>query len=103
MNHEQRTVKYAIRYTRIENPIIYVPIRHLYICRERSTNQPFLCKTNPIPEKPKMNTNIFITKDYENEPPSGPKKQTQTNPISKASAVADSKGGNASTGKKYRM
>jgi hypothetical protein len=26
---------------------IYVPIRH-YICREPSTNQPFLCKTNPI-------------------------------------------------------
>ena len=31
---------------------------------------------------PKMSANIFITKDYENEPPSGPKKQTQTNPIS---------------------
>ena len=30
---------------------IYVPIRHLYICRERSTNQPFLRKTNPISEK----------------------------------------------------
>jgi len=28
-------------------PDIYVPIRH-YICRELSTNQPFLCKTNPI-------------------------------------------------------
>ncbi len=26
---------------------IYVPIRH-YICREPSTNQLFLCKTNPI-------------------------------------------------------
>jgi len=32
---------------------IYVPIRHLYIYREPSTNQLFLCKTNPIIEKPK--------------------------------------------------
>ena len=33
----------------------------------------------------KMNANIFITKDYENEPPSGSKKtnpiQTQSNPV----------------------
>ena len=28
----------------------------------------------------KMNANIFITKDYENEPYSGPKKQTQNKP-----------------------
>ena len=28
----------------------------------------------------KMNANIFITKDYENEPLSGPKKQTQNKP-----------------------
>ncbi len=28
-----------------------------------------------------MNVNAFLQKDYENEPPSGPKKQTQTNPI----------------------
>jgi len=33
-------------------PDIYVPIRH-YICREPSTNQLFLCKTNPISKKPK--------------------------------------------------
>jgi len=33
-------------------PDIYVPIRH-YICRGFSTNQPFLCKTNPISEKVK--------------------------------------------------
>jgi len=32
--------------TQYEHPIIYVPIRH-YIGRENSTNQPFLCKTNP--------------------------------------------------------
>jgi hypothetical protein len=54
--------------TCFSNLIIYVPIshpfylfpypfsllrsRHLYICRELSTNQLFLCKTNPISEKP---------------------------------------------------
>ncbi len=41
--------------------------------------------SNPIPEKPKMNVTSILTKDYENEPPSSPKKtnpiQTQTNPI----------------------
>ncbi len=45
-------------------------------------------KTNPIPEKPKMNVTSILTKDYENKPPSSPKKtnpiQTQSNPISKA-------------------
>jgi len=44
-------------------------------------------KTNPISEMAKMNANIFITKDYENETTHRPKKtnpiQTQSNPISK--------------------
>ncbi len=47
---------------------IYVPIRH-YICRESSTNQPFLCKTNPILSAVgglQMNVNIYNTTDYEN-------------------------------------
>jgi len=42
---------------------------------------------------PKMNVNAFLQKDYENEPPSGPKKQTQSNPFrmgSKVAAVVDS-------------
>ncbi len=38
-----------------------------------------------------MNVNAFLQKDYENEPPSGPKKtnpkQTQTNPILEAMIV----------------
>jgi len=41
--------------------------------------------TKPIPEKPKMKLNSYSTKDYENKPPSSPKKtnpiQTQSNPI----------------------
>ena len=40
-------------------------------------NKPNLVRRRRIP---KMNTNIFITKDYENEPFSGPKKQTQNKP-----------------------
>ncbi len=31
--------------------VIYVPIRHLYICRERSTNQPFYAKQTQFPKK----------------------------------------------------
>jgi len=34
--------------------------------------------SNPISEKPKMNVNLYVIEDYENVPPSGPKK---TNPI----------------------
>jgi len=48
---------------------IYVPIRH-YICREPSTNQPFLCKTNPILSAVgglQMNVSSIITKYYENK------------------------------------
>ncbi len=53
---------------KIENPVIYVPIRHLYNCREPSTNQPFLCKTNPILSAVgglQMNANLYNTTDYE--------------------------------------
>jgi len=86
---------HSIRYTSIENPTlahfrrfkhfrhfsslftpspaykaadIYVPIRH-YICRGPSTNQLFLCKTNPILSavgRLQMNVNTYNTKDYEN-------------------------------------
>ena len=58
------------RESRIENPVIYVPIRH-YICRESSTNQPLFMqnkpKTNPNKanfKKAKMNVNLTLTKDY---------------------------------------
>ena len=34
-------------------------------------------KQTQFPKRPKMNVNAFLQKDYENEPPSGPKK---TNP-----------------------
>ncbi len=34
--------------------------------------------SNPIPKRLKMNVNAFSQKDYENEPPSGPKKTNPT-------------------------
>jgi len=43
-------------------------------------------KTNPIQtqflQRPKMNANYYSTKDYENEPPSGPKKTNPNKPNS---------------------
>jgi hypothetical protein len=48
--------------------------------------KPIQTQTNPISEMPKMNANAFLQKDYKNELPSGPKKQTQTNPIFALSA-----------------
>ncbi len=125
MNHHNH------RESRIENPVIYMPIRHsadqgtnirlrlrcsfrllsfgyvlnddlrltqptravpplheipLYICREPSTNQPFLCKTNPILSAVgglQMDVNLYNTTDYErkrnwtlgeNKPNSNPNK-----------------------------
>ncbi len=57
-------------------------------------------KTKPISEMAKMNANIFITKDYENEPPSGPKK---TNPkqsqfLQRPKSLAKKSGHTLSTG-----
>ena len=40
-------------------------------------NKPNLVRRRRMP---KMNVNAFLQKDYENEPPSGPKKQTQNKP-----------------------
>jgi len=42
-------------------------------------NKPNLVRRRRIA---KMNVNAFLQKDYENEPPSGPKKQTQFKPNS---------------------
>jgi len=85
--YASRDMRYAIRYTSIENPTlahfrhfsslftnlpaykaadIYVPIRHLYICREPSTNQLLFMQNKPNFRKAEMNVNIFSQKDYEN-------------------------------------
>jgi hypothetical protein len=69
--------KAAATYVLIKHPIRH----HLYICRENSTNQSLLFKTNPIFRKPKMNVTYFTKKDYENVPLRGRRenkpKQTQ--------------------------
>jgi hypothetical protein len=36
--------------------------------------------SNPISVKPKMNANVYFIEDYENEPPSGPKKTNPNKP-----------------------
>jgi len=70
--------------SRIEYQVIYVPIRH-YICRELSTNRPFLCKTNPILSAAgglQINLSILSKKAYKNFIPlAGQKNKPKTNPI----------------------
>ncbi len=51
---------------KIENPVIYVPISHLYICKESSTNQPFYAKQTQFPKK-SNDVSFFYTMDYENK------------------------------------
>ena len=64
-------------------PYIYVPIRYLYICRESSTNQPFLCKTNPILSAVgglQMNLKLCYKMTYQNFIPlAGYKNKPKTN------------------------
>jgi len=65
-HHNHRESSYLPAYKAAD---IYVPIRH-YICRESSTNQPFLCKTNPILSAVgglQMNVNPYSTTEYENK------------------------------------
>jgi len=57
---------HAIRFTRIEYRVIYVPIRH-YICRELSTNQLLFMQNKPNLLDAQMNVNIYYTKVYKNE------------------------------------
>ncbi len=40
-------------------------------------------KQTQFKKEPKMNANVYVIEDYENETAFRPKKQTQTNPISK--------------------
>jgi len=50
----------------VENPVIYVPIRH-YICREPSTNQLLFMQNKANFRKSQMNVNIYYTRNYENK------------------------------------
>jgi len=62
-------------------PDIYVPIRHLYICRELSTNQLLFMQNKPNFQDTQMNVNIYDTKDYKNFIPlAGQKNKPNSNP-----------------------
>ncbi len=74
----------------IENPTLahFRHFRHfipLYICRETSTNQLLLCKTNPILSAVgglQMNVSNIITRNYKDFIPlAGQKNKPKTNPI----------------------
>ena len=84
---------HAISYMIIENPTL-AHFRHfsslltnfpLYICRGLSTNQPFLCKTNPILSAVgglQMNVSNIITRNYKKFIPlAGYKNKPNSNPI----------------------
>ncbi len=63
-------------------PIIYVPIRHLYICRESSTNQLLFMQNKPNFRKSQMNVSNIITRNYEYFIPlAGQKNKPNSNPI----------------------
>jgi hypothetical protein len=52
------------------------------------TNQPKICKTNPIPEEPKMSLSHYIISDYDNKSDLlTMEKQTQTKPILKVNPL----------------
>ena len=47
--------------------VIYVPISHLYICRESSTNRLLFMQNKPNFPDTQMNVNLYNTTDYENK------------------------------------
>ncbi len=58
---------------------------NLYVIEDYRKKEDFTVRinkpnSNPISEKPKMYANAFSQKDYENEPPSGPKKTNPNKP-----------------------
>jgi hypothetical protein len=51
-------------FTSIENPVIYVPIRH-YICRELSTNQLLFMQNKPNVKDAQINVTSYMKSKYE--------------------------------------
>jgi hypothetical protein len=65
MNNVPRDMRYAILDTQYA-----IRASALYICRERSTNQLFLCKTNPILSAVgglQMHLSAYLKMSYENK------------------------------------
>ncbi len=61
MNHHNH------RESRIEYQVIYMPISHLYICRESSTNQLLFMQNKPNFQNAQMNVSSILTTNYENK------------------------------------
>ena len=72
--------------SRIEDLVIYVPIRHLYNCRESSTNRSCFMQNKANVKIGKMSISIARIKDYDKKQrrisSKRYSKQTQTKPIS---------------------
>jgi len=73
---------YQLLFNRLTLFIIHFSVSS--VAEKRSIKNNKLCETKPISEKPKMNLNNYITKDYDNNLRLLTKeKQSQTKPISK--------------------
>ncbi len=75
---KEKTTKSATAFmqNKPNSPIVQMNLNNLttMICaffnsltkvKNKPNQTQFKAKTNPIPERPKMNTSLFITKDYE--------------------------------------
>ncbi len=61
-HHNHRESSYLPAYKAAD---IYVPIRHLYICREPSTNQLLFMQNKPNSPNVQIYINIYYIKDYQ--------------------------------------
>ncbi len=78
-HHNHRESSYLPAY---KAAVIYVPISHLYICREPSTNQLLFMQNKPNFRKSQMNVSNIITRNYKNFLPlAGQKNKPNSNPI----------------------
>ncbi len=73
-------MQYAISYMRIENPIIHVPIRHLYNCRGFSTNQLFFNKQSQFRESSNEHKYLLYKGLSNFYPAGGAKNKPNSNP-----------------------
>ncbi len=81
MNNVPRNMQYAISYMRIENPVIHVPIRHLYNYRGFSTNQLFFNKQSQFRESSNERKYLLYKGLSNFIPLAGQKNKPNSNPI----------------------
>ena len=71
-------------FTRIENPVIHMPISHLYICREPSTNQLLFMQNKPNFQNAKNERKLICHKGLQKKRLfSTPKNKPNSKPISR--------------------